>query len=781
MNAPAASAVEVQSRGPSHLRVRDCGDDETVEELVTWLEHRPEVRSVRRRVRSSSLDVEYREAGAPGSFLRAARDRAFVIRRGPRLRARDEERVTIAHVTHGRVRLAVRDATPVLLTRLCGWLLNQPGVVSAKASLGSVVVHWARGHREAEHLAHAINASDPASWPPAVVARESNPWPMLAYSSGVLVVAQRCILSNGPLSVAVALTALPTARRTLLALEERRVTVDTLDLLAIGTCMAMGNPVTASLMTWLLSIGDYVLYRTKRRAHEALAGAMPLEVATAWRLRKDGQVEPVATKKLVIGDLIVCDVGKSVPADGIVQTGAASLDTKALTGESMPRMCRAGDKVMASSVVIEGSVVARVERTGRETTAGRIMQTLENAGDKPTALQRAVESITDRLVLPTIGLAGLSGFLTTEMDRLASVLITDFGTGVRVSIPTAALAAMTVATRNGVLVKGGDFLERLSKTDAIILDKTGTVTTGAPEIIDVVPVGNADPREAIAFAVAVETRHAHPIANALRAYAREEGIATACSNVRDQDYAVGKGLSARCGAHEIAVGGERLMASLGIEIGGDVQRTLERHARASISSLLVAVDGRLAVVLGYADALRPESASVVRALQAKGRRRIVLMSGDASGPAEAIARQLGVDEVFSELLPHEKADHIRRLQREGKTVAMIGDGINDAPALALADVGISLTGSTDVALATADVVLLNGDLTKLPGAFRMADEAMRTVRVALGIVIVPNAFAIMLGALGLIGPSAATVLNNGSTIAAALAALSPALRRRATQ
>ena len=216
----------------------------------------------------------------------------------------------------------------------------------------------------------------------------------------------------------------------------------------------------------------------------------------------------------------------------------------------------------------------------------------------------------------------------------------------------------------------------------------------------------------------------------------------------------------------------------GVALRGPVEEVMERHRRAGASSLCVAVDGRLEAVLGYADEPRPESRAVVEALKAGGRREVILMSGDAAGPVAAIAARVGVDRALGELLPEDKAHHVKALQREGKTVAMIGDGINDAPALAVADVGISLEGGTDVALETADVVLLEGGLSKLPDAFAAADRAMRHVHRGLGLVIVPNAIAVALGAAGLITPGVAAAVNNGSTVVAALAGLAPLVGRK---
>jgi len=331
---------------------------------------------------------------------------------------------------------------------------------------------------------------------------------------------------------------------------------------------------------------------------------------------------------------------------------------------------------------------------------------------------------------------------------------------------------MTVAAREGVLVKGGQYLERLTKVDAIVFDKTGTLTGGEPRIVDVSAVDGASVDEHLALAAAAEARQGHPIATAIRGWAASASLEVPCADLGSEVYSIGLGLSARVLGREVLVGGKRLMMQHGVRIA-HARATTEHHREMGAASLYVAVDGRLGCVLAVADEPRPESRAVVEALRARGRREVLLLSGDSRGPVEAVGRAVGVDRAIGELLPEEKAAFVKDLQRAGKVVAMVGDGINDAPALAVADVGISLEGGTDVALETADVVLLEGGLVRLPHAFAIADQAMASVRRGLGLVIAPNAVAISLGALGLITPGLAAVVNNGSTVLAALAGVAP--------
>jgi Cu2+-exporting ATPase len=483
-------------------------------------------------------------------------------------------------------------------------------------------------------------------------------------------------------------------------------------------------------------------------------------------------------RELRPGMRVVVYPGARVPADGKIVDGSLSVDEKALTGESLPRDKGVGDTVMAASVAVVGQAVVEIERAGVDTVAARIVRILEGAGAKPMTLQKNAERYADRLVLPTFGAAGAAWAASGVIDRLTSVLITDFGTGVRVAVPTAALAAMALAAREGVLVKGATFLERLAEADTVIFDKTGTLTQGVPEVARVALLADGiSELDVLAYVAAAEGNQTHPIADAIRRRAAETGAPAWTPEHGSETYRIGLGLEACVRGRRVVVGNARLLRELGIDPRSAL-RVQEEVATAGSSSVIAAIDGRAVAVIAYADAPRPESASVVRALRAGGRRQVLLLSGDAKAPVDAMARLVGIDEAIAEVLPEHKADVVRRLKGEGRRVAMVGDGINDAPALAVADIGISLHGGTDVALETADVVLLEGGLERLPRIFAVADEAMSRVKQVLGVVLVPNALAIAAGAFGLLTPALAATINNGSTVAAAVHAITPLLRAR---
>ena len=538
------------------------------------------------------------------------------------------------------------------------------------------------------------------------------------------------------------------------------------------------------VITALLACGDIILDRTQDRARKAISRLMQLDDGEAFRLDASDTPVRVLPRDLAAGDRIVIYPGARIPADGVVREGSLAVDEKAVTGESVPRERFVGERVMAASVAVHGQAVVEVERAGRDTVAARIIQILEGAGAKPMTLQKNAERVADKLVLPTFGIAGAAWLFSGVVDRATSVIITDFGTGIRVAVPTAALAAMTLAARRGVLVKGASYLERLAEADVVVFDKTGTLTLGMPDVTEVVATSSAfTPDAIVAYAAAAEGNQSHPIADAIRRHAELVRAPSAARAPRlrvareSETYRIGLGLEAKVEGRRVSIGNPRMMREAGIDPGlGEAPR--EALAVRGESSVLVAIDGVLAGVIGYADAPRPESRAVVERLKAGGRRRVILLSGDARAPVEAVARAVGIDEAIAEVLPANKADVVRDLKARGHKVAMVGDGINDAPALAVADVGISLHGGTEVALETADVVLLEGGLERLPVVFDVADDAMGRVKRVLNLVVVPNGVAILGGALGFISPVVAAIFNNGSTIFASVYAAAPLLRRK---
>jgi len=765
----------------AEVRVRAAATPDEVRDVVAWMGDRSEVHSVRHDAADGAIVVRFDDRRAPRSLLHGAvLDRLRALRPAARAAAATLE-VAVAHELPGRVRFKITGAGPGDVERIGSFVAGLEGVDRTRASpaSSSLLVLFDAGATDGGHLLARIRESSRSAWPePEPAKRPSSEWVKAGFSTAVMACAIVGVVPAPAMFGAVAITAIPPFRRAWANLRRGRLNVDVMDATAITVCLARAEPITASVITTLLAIGDLILERTHARARTAISRLMKLDDGEAFVLdAPDGAPRRAHPRELGAGMHIVVYPGARVPADGIVVSGSLAVDEKALTGESVPRERFPGDHVMAASVAVHGQAVVLVERAGGDTVAARIVQILEGAGAKPMTLQKNAERAADRLVLPTFVAAGGAWAASGIVDRLTAVLITDFGTGVRVAVPTAALAAMTLAARQGVLVKGATFLERLHEADTVVFDKTGTLTQGLPEVSAVVPLtARFTEADIVAFAAAAESNQSHPIADAIRRHAEKLSVPRWEVAADSETYHIGLGLEAKVRGLPVRVGNPRMMREAGIVVAAAEGPRAELASR-GISSVLVAIDGELSAVLGYADAPRPESARVLRQLRANGRRRILLLSGDARAPVEAIAALLGIDEAIADVLPQDKADVVRRLKSEGRKVAMVGDGINDAPALAVADIGISLHGGTEVALETADVVLLEGGLERLPAVFQVADEAMARVKEVLGIVLLPNAAAILAGAFGFINPVMAATINNGSTIAAALHAVLPLLRR----
>ncbi|MEO7109459.1 MAG: heavy metal translocating P-type ATPase, partial [Polyangiaceae bacterium] len=428
-DSPDSGALAVQRLGDGRLRVFGGGTSgKQGRALLEWLRTEHDVVDVSFRVESGSIEVQYAPAKHDGdAFIRRLRDRIFVIEQP--LQKHTQHHIEVVHALEGRVRLRVVGGGDEDVQQVAAYLTDRPGIIRASASPASrsVLVQYdeALVTRDAIVSAASSHEADLAEIKPLPTPRSQ--WRLTAFNSVVLGAALTQAAPPLAIGAFVAVTAVPSARRAIAALRERRASVDLLDLAAVGISVATGQPGTAALITWLLGVGDLVLEHTHDRARTAISRLMKLDATDAWRLVEGGDVEKVDVKKLAVGDRIVIEPGGRVAADGIIIRGSASLDEKALTGESLPRDKHEGDRVLAATVVVDGQIVVEIERAGGDTTAAKIVQILEGAGAKPMTLQRETERIADKLVLPTFALAGGAAFLTSQITRATSVLITDFG------------------------------------------------------------------------------------------------------------------------------------------------------------------------------------------------------------------------------------------------------------------------------------------------------------------------------------------------------------------
>ena len=744
--------------------------------LEEWLVERIDVVRFERRTGTGTLQVEYDDGAAlSGRFIRSLKDLIHTLNRPEP----EPFNVRAVHSLRGRVRLELTGISERELATLTMLATGLTGVKRTKHLPGSrtMLVDYDPEKVSEEFILEKLLKSNPDDW--ALEWHEPAPirWGGALAGTSTLIA---CFFGPTPfwwwLAAAIGLNTARPLARSIAALRNGEISIDLLDVAATFAALATGRHVTAAFVIWMVGIGDMLLDLSAHQARSALSVLMRRKEQEALRVLPDGHIETVLVGELEAGDHLLVQAGHGIVADGKVVSGLAEVDAAALTGESRLLPKRQGDPVFASTFVAEGRLVVEVERSGKDTEAAKIERILNTVGSKPLTLQREALDAAGRLVLPTFGVAALAALLSSDMDRAVCVLITDFGTGFRIAVPTSAMTAMTLAAREGVLIKGAQYMERLAKTDVIIFDKTGTLTRGVPEVVEVVSAKGEKNSTLITLSASAEARHDHPVARALKTYARERDLRLVEPEPGDEQYAVGLGLSARVDGRRVRVGRAAWMESQNLAIDLPLKEHLARFKKEGHSSLCVAVDQEVVGLIAYSDRTRPESASIVQRLQGDGRRKVVLLSGDSPEVVSNVARTVGIDEAVGGLLPEEKAEYVRRLRAAGHVVAMVGDGINDAPALASADVGISFAGSNDVALETADVVLLDRGLVGLEKAFQIGDRAISSVRKNLGIIIVPNAIAIGLGACGLIAPPLAAIINNGATCLAVLAGTLPLLK-----
>ena len=555
---------------------------------------------------------------------------------------------------------------------------------------------------------------------------------------------------------------------------ERRLNVDFLDTLAVVASLLQGNPMAGAVVTWLIKLGDWIRDLTAAGSRRAIRELLEFQAKTAHVIR-DGVVVSIPSCELAVGDQVVVYPGDMIPVDGEILAGRALIDQKSITGEGLPVTRGTGEAAFAATVIRDGQLTICASRVGADTTAGQIVRLVESAPIGDTRMQNHAERLADRLVVPELVLATGTAVLSADFNRFLSLVIVDYGTGIRVAAPTAVLASMTRAARAGIVIKSGRHLERLAEIDTVVFDKTGTLTYGTPAVLDVLTYqDHITPRHMLGLAAAAETRLRHPVAEALRSKAKE--LAANIPECDETQYRLGLGVEGQVNGYYLHVGNERFMRQSEIAVS---KAAADRAAldEQGYSCLFIAIDGAMAGLVPYSDEIRPESRSVLERLRAMGVRNSVMLTGDNQVVARAVGRRLGLTRCFADMLPADKAVAIQELQREGNVVAMVGDGINDSPALSYADVGIAMKHGAEVAHESAHVVLMEDSLWKLVKAVEVSRGAVQLIKQNYAIVAGMNTLALALALPGgLISPTMTALISNGSAILATLNGLRPILR-----
>ena len=542
-----------------------------------------------------------------------------------------------------------------------------------------------------------------------------------------------------------------------------RLTVDVLDGVAIGVSLLTGDHPTAGSVRFLLSLGETLDEWTHKKSVDDLAKSMSLQVEQVWLRTEDGSQVMTSLDEVKTGDRIIVHTGHVLPMDGVLEEGDVMLNQASLTGESVPVAKRPGSAVYAGSVVEEGNCVVRVTGSPGENRYDRIVRMIEESERLKSGAESRAYNLADKLVPWCLGGSLLTWLLTGNTTRAVSVLMVDFSCALKLSMPLSVLSAMREAGRHKITVKGGKFLEKLSQADTVIFDKTGTLTNACPTVAEVIPFNGQDEREMLRVAACLEEHFPHSVANAVVRAAQEREL-----NHREMhsepEYVVAHGIATRIGGERAVIGSRHFV----FEDEGASIRTEDQPRFDALdpgcSWLYLAIGGVLSAAIGILDPLRPEAEEIVELLHQAGIGKAVMLTGDSRNTAAAIAKALQIDDYRAEVLPEDKAAYIKAEQTQGRTVVMIGDGINDAPALSLADVGIAIGSGATIAREVADITIAAEDLRELVLLRRLSEKLMQRIGRNYRFVIGFNGALIFLGALGLLPPATSALLHNSSTL-----------------
>ena len=541
-----------------------------------------------------------------------------------------------------------------------------------------------------------------------------------------------------------------------------RIEVPVLDATAIGVSMLRGDFSTASSVMFLLGLGEILEDWTHKKSVDDLARSMSLNVSKVWLITEDSEVQ-VGTDEIKPGDRVRIHMGTVIPFDGIVTEGEAMVNEASLTGESMPVAKHESSYVYAGTVMEEGELTIRVKETSGSTKFEKIVTMIEETEKLKSAVESKAEHLADRLVPYTLAGTALTYALTRNVTKALSILMVDFSCALKLAMPISVLAAIREANAHHITVKGGKFLEAVAEADTIVFDKTGTLTKAQPTVVDVVSFNGASKENLLRLAACMEEHFPHSMAKAVMDAAKERGLTHEEMHSK-VEYIVAHGIStmvdgrkAIIGSHHFVFEDEKCTIPVGKE-------ELFRNLPEEYSHLYLGIEGKLAAVICIEDPLRPEAPEVVKALRKAGFTQIVMMTGDSDRTAKAIATRVGVDKYYSEVLPEDKAKFVEEAKAQGRKVLMVGDGINDSPALSAADVGIAISDGAELVREIADITIGADDLSVMVTLKEISNGLMDKIHKNYRRIVGINGSLIALGVTGVIQPTMSALLHNTSTL-----------------
>lgn len=533
---------------------------------------------------------------------------------------------------------------------------------------------------------------------------------------------------------------------------------------------------TSAVLITLILLGKLFEAKAKGRSSEAIKKLMGLQAKTAVVVR-DGVEKEIPLEEVVIGDTILVKPGEKIPVDGEVIEGTTAVDESMLTGESLPVDKNAGDVLYGSTINKNGFIKMKATKVGRDTALAQIIKVVEDAQGSKAPIQRMADQISGIFVPIVVGIAIITflvwiiwvrpGEFTPALEVLIAVLVIACPCALGLATPTSIMAGSGRAAEFGILFKGGEHLEQTQSIDTVVVDKTGTVTHGKPILTDVIVADGQDEETFLSLIGAAEKQSEHPLAQAIVQGIQEKGIEL--GNIQFFEAIPGYGVQATISGQGVVIGTRKLMQQYGINIESilPVMEELEKNGK---TAMLAGINGQYAGLVAVADTIKDTSSEAVRRLQEMGI-KVIMMTGDNERTAQAIGKEVGVDEVIAEVLPEGKADEVKKLQQQGKKVAMVGDGINDAPALATANIGMAIGTGTDVAMEAADITLIRGDLNSIADAILMSRKTMRNIKQNLFWAFAYNTVGIPIAAVGLLAPWVAGAAMAFSSVSVVLNAL----------
>jgi len=566
--------------------------------------------------------------------------------------------------------------------------------------------------------------------------------------------------------------AMPIFKKGLRTTLNKRLNVDTLDSTAIGISLLRGDYPTACLITFFLKAGDYLEERIRQKSRESLSKMFRRRDEWVW-VKRNGLEMRIDIKDIATGDLVVVRTGSCIPVDGIAVDGVALVNQSSMTGEPLPVSKMAGLMVYAGTVLEEGFLTIKSIKVGDETRVSKIIKVIEESEGLKADVQNYAERLANRIVPYSFLLSGLIYLFTSNPVKAISVLLVDYSCAIKLSTPVTIMSAMIAASRRGILIKGGKFIEKLAEANIFVFDKTGTLTEARPKVIDVVPCNGFRREYILRNAACVEEHFPHPVATAVVKRAEEEGLIHE-ENHAEVEYVLAHGIASRIKGKRILVGSKHFICEdnrINVECEEPV---IKDFIDKGYSILYVAVENKLAGVIAIEDHLREDSQKFLNMLKELDHvERIIMLTGDNDATARNVAKRLGIKEYHSQVLPERKTEIIKNLKGKGYVVAMVGDGINDSPAISYADVGVSMKHGADIAKEACDVLLLDVELKGIIEAREIAQDAMFRIKKNFRYIIGINSALIGLGILGMITPVTSAFMHNATTILVSANSLRP--------